>query len=235
MTIIWPTACTNIMKSLSSCKPLHYAYLQYFNHFINWFGSKTTRVQWEIFPFCSFNRSVCVRLSHCRRSVWKQWEVFRCFRACRTSQSRTLKWLEKYFWNKSCRQELWQSGPRHISRDIMFNASDSRCGLKLQRTESSNADFTSALLYTKLHELILFWNAGLKVQKTNTWMCLSLILTTYSNTSVRVSLVWMMSWSRTMFACFRPFRRDAEEEKNTKRLNITSVSFFWRRYFEECC
>lgn len=40
-------------------------------------------------------------------------------------------------------------------------------------------------------------------------------LTTYSKTRVRVSLVWMMSWSSTMLECFRPFRRDAAETEQT--------------------
>lgn len=44
-------------------------------------------------------------------------------------------------------------------------------------------------------------------------------LTTYSKTSVSVSLVWMMSWRSTMFECFRPFRRDAAdtEQKRWRR------------------
>ena len=34
-------------------------------------------------------------------------------------------------------------------------------------------------------------------------------LTTYSKTKVNESLVWMMSWSVTIFACLKPRRSDA--------------------------
>ena len=52
----------------------------------------------------------------------------------------------------------------------------------------------------------------------------SLTLTTYSKTRVRVSLVWMMSWSSTMLECFRPFRRDARKTQDTVLLS------WWSNY-----
>lgn len=64
-----------------------------------------------------------------------------------------------------------------------------------------------------------FWN----VSRT-----LITLLTTYSKTSVKVSLVWMMSWSSTMFACFSPFRREAEKENIhvvLKRIKIFHVDW----------
>lgn len=48
-----------------------------------------------------------------------------------------------------------------------------------------------------------FWNVS---------RMLITLLTTYSKTSVKVSFVWMMSWRSTMFACFSPFKREAEKE-----------------------
>lgn len=38
-------------------------------------------------------------------------------------------------------------------------------------------------------------------------------LTMYSKTNVSVSLVWIMSWSSTILACFKPFRREARKIK----------------------
>lgn len=58
-------------------------------------------------------------------------------------------------------------------------------------------------------------------RKEPKWVISVCRLTTYSKTRVRVSLVWMMSWRRTMLACFRPFRRDAAETKpNRKRQRV---------------
>lgn len=59
------------------------------------------------------------------------------------------------------------------------------------------------------------------------------LLTTYSNTSVKVSLVWMMSWSSTMFACFSPFKREAVKQdihvilKRIKMFYINWLFFFF--------
>lgn len=54
----------------------------------------------------------------------------------------------------------------------------------------------------------------ISVKKAEDWP-----LTTYSKTSVRVSLVWMMSWSSTMLACFRPFSRDAAEKQRARGMD----------------
>lgn len=62
-------------------------------------------------------------------------------------------------------------------------------------------DATLSPLETNTRFLALCGRSGKRSQGNS--------LTTYSKTRVRVSLVWMMSWSSTMLACFRPFRRDA--------------------------
>lgn len=57
-----------------------------------------------------------------------------------------------------------------------------------------------------------------------------ILLTTYSNTRVSVSLVWMMSWSSTMLACFSPFNREAgrySEQRYVITGNNLLISFFY--------
>jgi len=51
-------------------------------------------------------------------------------------------------------------------------------------------------------------------------------LTTNSKTNVRASLVWIMSWSVTMLACFRPFNSDATTNNNNYN-NITKYVTDW--------
>ena len=52
-----------------------------------------------------------------------------------------------------------------------------------------------------------------------------LLLTTNSNTKVKVSFVWIMSWSVTIFACLKSLKSDAKKVpiKYSLIINLTCI------------
>lgn len=63
------------------------------------------------------------------------------------------------------------------------------------------------------------------------------VLTTYSNTKVKVSRVWIMSWSVTMFECLSSFSKDASRiavngapSSSCRRISFKAITWFVRLF-----